>query len=125
MIMLALLLYTHTESPWLIPLMWGIGTLCLVFLVVMLYVQRRTGRRLKDELAELDKAAQGNVEYEFVLKAMKLSTWHIDPKRRTVTCDTDFREGQGNYLPAPDTPLAHFEEAADLCPQSQSYSFRW
>ena len=108
--MLNLLLYTHTESPYLIPLMWGIGALCLLFLIVMLYLQRRTGRRLKDELVELDKVRQGNVEYEFVLKAMKLSTWHIDPKLHTITYDTDFREGQGNYLPIPGTPLSQFVE---------------
>ena len=92
---------------------WGVGILLIVGLIVSIIFQRRTGLRLKDELAELDRLKEGNVEYEFVVKAMKLSTWHINPKLRTITMDNDFREGQDNYLPSPESHVALLYELID------------
>ena len=57
---------------------WGAGILLIISLIVSVIFQRRTGLRLKDELAELDRLKEGNVEYELVVKAMKLCTWHIN-----------------------------------------------
>ena len=85
---------------------WGGGGLLIIGLVISIFLQRHRGLKLKDELAELEKVKDGNVEYEFILKAMKLSTWHIDPIRRTMTMDNDFRENQDNYIPQPDTPVS-------------------
>ena len=48
---------------------------------------------------------QSNVEYEFVLKAMHLATWHVDPKMRTVTFDNDYREDTGNFIPEAGTNI--------------------
>lgn len=70
----------------------------LIILLVFVFLQYRWGRRLKNELAELEKVKQGNIEYEFVLKAMKLCTWHIDPRMRTVTIENDFREGMNSII---------------------------
>ena len=104
--MQGLLLYTQSQSPILIHLMWGAGILLLIGLIVAVILQQRTGRKLKDELDELDRLKEGNVEYEFILKAMKLCTWHLDPQNQTVTIDNDFREGQDNFLPQPGMHLA-------------------
>ncbi|MBR0166040.1 MAG: hypothetical protein IJQ13_04085, partial [Prevotella sp.] len=93
-----------------IHFIWGVGLLLLIGLVASLYIQRRTGLRLKSELAELEKVKEGNVEYEFILKAMKLCTWHIDPKNHTITIDNDFRESQDNYVLLPGTHLAMLSE---------------
>ena len=109
-IMLGLLLYSQTESPLVIYFMWGIGSLLLVSLIISIFIQRRTGLRLKSELAELGKVKEGNIEYEFILKAMKLCTWHIDPKNHTITVDNDFRENQDNYAMPPETHLAILSE---------------
>ena len=79
-----------------IHILWVLGLLLTLGLIVSLILQRRTGLKLKDELTELDRLKEGNVEYEFVVKAMKLSTWHLNPKLRTITMDNDFREGQDN-----------------------------
>ena len=75
-----LLLYTHPDSTWLIALQWGVGILFLIFLFVSLFVQRRVGKRLKAELEELDKIRKGNVEYDFILKAMKIAGADADKR---------------------------------------------
>lgn len=89
-----------------IHFLWGVGILLIIVLIASIILQRRIGLKLKDELVELSKMKEGNVEYEFVVKAMKLSTWHVNPKLRTITMDNDFREGQDNYMPSPDYPVA-------------------
>lgn len=96
--MMGLLLYSQVETSYTLPLLWGIGILVLIILLVFLLLQHRWGKRLKNELAELEKVKQGNIEYEFVLKAMKLCTWHIDPRMRIVTIENDFREGMNSII---------------------------
>lgn len=104
--MLGLLLYTQSQNSFLIHFMWGLGILSILVLVLGIVMQRRTSKRLKGELEELERLKEGNVEYEFILKAMKLCTWHVNPKTRTITMDNDFRDGQDNYIPLPETHLA-------------------
>lgn len=111
--MLRQLLFIQIENPTLIYLMWVLGFLLIVVLIVFVFVQRRVGLKLKDELDELDRMKESNVEYELVLKAMKLSTWHINPKLHTVTMDTDFRDAQDNYMPPPDSYVALLSELID------------
>lgn len=111
--MIELLLYSQLDSPFMIHVLWGMGILSIIVLIVLIVLQRRTGLKLKDELVELDRMKEGNVEYEFVVKAMKLSTWHINPKLRTITMDNDFRQGQDNLMPSPDYPLALLSEMLD------------
>ena len=99
--MLKLCLYAHAVAALQVYLLWGLGILVAAFLVALVFRQRRTGDRLRGELAELAKLKQGNIEYEFILKAMRLATWHIDPLQRTLSMDNDFREDQDNYTPPP------------------------
>lgn len=98
--MTSLLLYTHPESTWLIALQWGFAILFLVFLFVSLFVQRRIGKRLKAELEELDKIRKGNVEYDFILKAMKIAVWRYDVENHRIAFEKDYRDGRNNYVPA-------------------------
>jgi signal transduction histidine kinase len=111
--MVGLLLYSQLENPIMIYVIWGLGILFIIGLFVSIILQRRTSLRLKDELAELDRLKEGNVEYELVVKAMKLSTWHINPKLRIITMDSDFRDGQDNYMPSPESPVALLYELID------------
>lgn len=111
--MIELLLYSQLDSPFMIHVLWGMGILSIIVLIVLIVLQRRTGLKLKDELTELDRMKESNVEYEFVVKAMKLSTWHVNPKLRTITMDNDFRQGQDNYMPSPDYPIALLCEMLD------------
>ncbi len=100
-----MLLMVSWEDMYLYPLVWVVGILLFIALVIAVFVQLRTGKKIRSELAELEKVRQGNIEYEFILRAMKLCTWHIDAASRTFTIESDFREGQDNYVPAPDTPV--------------------
>ena len=97
--MTSLLLYVHTENTWLIVLEWGVGVLLLIFLFVSVFVQRRTGKRLKGELEELDKIRKGNVEYDFILKAMKIAVWRYDLENHVFVFEKDYRDGRNNYVP--------------------------
>lgn len=85
----------------------------LVLLIIFAFTQRRTGKVLKKELDELDKVRQNNIEYEFILKAMKIAVWHMDPKRRVVTYDADFRDGKDSFMSSPDTPVDVMWELLD------------
>ena len=80
-------------------ILWISGALIFLYLVYSILRQYRKRRQLKYDLEEIERMMQSNVEYEFVLKAMHLATWHVDPKMRTVTFDNDYREDTGNYIP--------------------------
>ena len=97
-----LLLYAYSDSTLIFVLQWGIGLLILVFLIVSVYMQRRTGKRLKGELEELDKIRRGNVEYDFILKAMKIAVWHYDSETQSFIFEKDYRDGINNHVPSAD-----------------------
>ena len=103
--MLRLLSVIQISDSYLYPIIWGVGILLLILLIVSIFKQYRNSVRIRNELVELDKVRQDNIEYDLVLKAMKLATWHINVQKRTVSFDADFREGSDNYYTAIETPL--------------------
>ncbi len=103
--MAGLFLYTYVGNSFMAYAIWGLGGVAAILLFALIFIQRRTGKRLKGELAELAKIRQGNVEYEFILKAMKLSTWQMDPRRRMITFNNDFRGGQDDHMIPPDSSI--------------------
>lgn len=109
-----LLLYAYSDSPWIFVLQWGMGLLILVFLIVSVYMQRRTGKRLKGELDELDKIRRGNVEYDFILKAMKIAVWHYDSETQTFIFEKDYRDGINNHVPSADDSF--HDTLSDIAP---------
>ena len=68
-----------------------IAALLVIGLVVMLFWQRRVGNELKTELDQLDKTKHKEEEFDFVLKAMGLSIWHINTDTGELFFDKDFR----------------------------------
>jgi len=116
-----ILLYINSDNPLSFYLLWIVGLLTMLLLVVLIFRQRNSGKRLRAELAELEKAKKGNVESEFVLKAMKLCTWHIDVKKRQFTCENDYREGVDNVVFPPDMPV---ERLFDFLSKADSERFR-
>ena len=90
-----LLLFSYQDTQFTNVLLWIALLLSLVISIVLVFYQRKKGRELSYDLSLLDQVKKNNIESEFVLKAMRLSTWHIDPKTFVVTFDNDFR-GQGN-----------------------------
>ena len=108
----SILLYIG-ENAYLIPTLWAIGVVLFFFLFVSIFVQRRAGSRLKNELVELEKVKQNNVEYEFVLKAMRLCTWHIDVPTQMLTIDADYRDDKGDLVSIPEVPLSDMTDAVE------------
>ena len=104
-LMAGLFLYTYVGNSFMAYAIWGLGGVAAILLFALIFIQRRTGKRLKGELAELAKIRQGNVEYEFILKAMKLSTGQMDPRRRMITFNNDFRGGQDDQIIPPDSSI--------------------
>ena len=103
--MAGLFLYSSITSSYMAYVIWEVGIAAIILLIMLIFFQRRTGKRLKGDLAELSKIRQGNVEYEFILKAMKLSTWQMDPRRRLISFTNDFRGEQSEHVVTPDTSL--------------------
>lgn len=81
---------------------WVVGLVVVLLLIVLFFIQRKASRKLREELSQLSKLTKKNVEYEFVLKAMRLSTWHIDPATMIVTYDYDFRDQRNLWIPQPE-----------------------
>lgn len=108
-----LLLYTQTENSLLVPALWVGGALLFLWLFILIFVQRRTGHKLQHELVELEKVRQNNVESEFVLKAMKLSTWHIDVPTKMLYIDADFRDNKGGLVGPPEFPVEDLTNVID------------
>ena len=100
-----ILLLISIESVSMVLWIWILGAIGFVVLCYYIVRQRMIGRQLESELGEIEKLSRHNVEYEFILKAMHLASWHVDPVMRTLTFDNDFREGQGNYTPESETNI--------------------
>ena len=81
-------------------------------MIWLIFFQRHQGRQLKGELAELAKIQKRNVEYEFVIKAMRVSVWHINAKTRAISYEQDYRDKSVNWNQAPDG--SDYSEAALL-----------
>lgn len=75
---------------WLLALpLFFIGLLCA-------WWQYREGRLLNAELAILKRQNVHSIEYDLVLKAMKLSIWRIDVATHTLAFEVDYRDGDDN-----------------------------
>lgn len=96
--MLQQLYYTISREQILDILVWVFLFVSLIVLAVMLYWQYRQGRKLKSELEQLGKLQKHNIEYEFVLEAMRLSIWHLDVKTMSVSFEQDFRQKDDQYF---------------------------
>lgn len=82
-------------------IIWIVGILIVLALVAAIFWQLKMGRQLREELAQLDGEKKKDVEFDFVLRAMGLSVWHINTDTGELFFDKDFRaqqEGQGNGI---------------------------
>ena len=73
-------------------LFWLIALPIVVVLVCCLIWQRYQHQKLESEMSMLNKVQRRTIEYNLVLKAMKLAIWHIDVQERTITYDADYRD---------------------------------
>ena len=97
--MTSILLFTSVFSTNSVLLIWIGGGILFLFLCYGIYHQWMEGKKLHQELIEIEKVRQNNIEYEFVLKAMKIAVWRYDFKSKEFVLENDYREGQDNYVP--------------------------
>lgn len=86
-------------------LIWVAGVPAILVLLFALFYQVRQYRQLKAELAQLAKIKRHNIEYDLVLKAMKLSTWRLNVPESTVAYESDYRSGKYSFSPQTGTPV--------------------
>ena len=103
--MLEQFLITQTSSFGTEIVVWVVGLILLLLGIVTYFRQRKVEEQLMSELQQLAKIKKHNVEYEFVLKAMRLCTWHIDVPAQNITYDNDYRERNDCFVPIPGTTL--------------------
>lgn len=104
----SILLYTSHFSSLTVMLIWVGGFILFLLLCFGIYYQLRSGRKLKHELIELEKVRQNNIEFEFILKAMKIAVWRYEPQTKTFVIESDYRDGNDNYVPGGDDMLNNF-----------------
>jgi signal transduction histidine kinase len=86
-------------------LIWVAGVPAILVLLFALFYQVRQYRQLKAELAQLAKIKRHNIEYDLVLKAMKLSTWRLNVPEGTVAYESDYRSGKYSFSPQAGIPV--------------------
>lgn len=74
------------------------------FLAISWFVLTRRVKRLKTQVEAMSDEV-GNIEYDLVLKAMKLSTWRVDVPSMTINVESDYREGKDLFIPQKGTPV--------------------
>jgi signal transduction histidine kinase len=87
---------------------WILGIPLFILAVIWLFYQSRQSRRLTEELSTLSRMQRHSVEYDLVLKVMKLAIWRIDVQAKTVSFESDFRDVVGAVHFPPNTPLEEF-----------------
>ena len=92
------LLFSFPQSNILVLVFWTLAAVVVLLFFIAIFVQRKKGKHLEQELKELDKIKQNNTEFEFVLKAMKIAIWRYDAQLQTFAYENDFREGINNYV---------------------------
>lgn len=93
-----LLLYASQQSPVVAIIIGSVLLLALIILIILIFWQMRMGRGLKEELQQLGKIKKHNIQNEFVLKAMRIATWHMDVKTMQLAYDNDFRDRTGEWI---------------------------
>ena len=94
------------KDLWRLDIMvWIAGIPLLVCAAIWLFLQLRRRRRLEEESSLLSRMQRHSVEYDLVMKVMKMAIWRIDVQSRTITFESDFRDVVGSFHFSPDTPV--------------------
>ena len=97
--MMRILLLADTQQSQIMNIViWAILVLLLIAAIFFVVYQVKYGKILKEELKYLSKVKKRNVESEFILKAMRIATWHLDIKTGQVAYDYDFRDRWSGYM---------------------------
>ena len=89
-------------------MVWIVGISILFVAIIAVFLQYRQHKRLDAELKNLSKVKRNTIEYDLVLKAMKLTVWRIDVPTRTITYESDYRDQAGTATLPPGTDVEMF-----------------
>ena len=89
-------------------MIWIASVPLLLFACMWLFRQLRLRKELQEELSILSKLQRHTVEYDLVMKVMKMAVWRIDVQNQTITFESDFRDVVGTFHFSPNTPLEDF-----------------
>ena len=89
-------------------MVWIASVPLLLFACMWLFRQLRLRKELQEELSILSKLQRHTVEYDLVMKVMKMAVWRIDVQNQTITFESDFRDVVGTFHFSPNTPLEDF-----------------
>jgi signal transduction histidine kinase len=92
------LLYVTPQSVLSDVLIWVAFALLFVGSLVLFFWQRRVGRGLVHDVEILDQIKDRNVQNEFVLKALRIATWHMEVSTGEIAYDNDFRERTNEWI---------------------------
>lgn len=76
-------------------IVWIVSIPVLIGAVYAFFNQLRQHKRMEKELWQLSKIKRNAIEYELVLKAMKLIVWRIDVPSQTITYESDSYDSTG------------------------------
>ena len=97
------------KDLWRLDIMvWIVGIPLLVCAAIWLFLQLRRRRQLEEESSLLSRMQRHSVEYDLVMKVMKMAIWRIDVQSRTITFESDFRDVVGSFHFSPNTPVQAF-----------------
>lgn len=83
-----------------------LAAICIIVALFMLFqFQSKRRREIEHDLKLIDSVSQHNIEFELVLKAMKLSTWKYDIATAIFTKETDFRNVADLYTSEENIPF--------------------
>ena len=99
-------------------MVWIVGISILFVAIIAVILQYRQHKRLDAELKNLSKVKRNTIEYDLVLKAMKLTVWRIDVPTRTITYESDYRDQAGTATLPPGTDVEMF--CNTLTPESKA-----
>ena len=92
---------------------WVVGVPVVIAAVVLLFVQRRQSRQLQEDLHQLSKIKRHTIEYELVLKTMKLSIWRMDVATKAITYESDYRDAFDTLAIPPGTEFSTLVDMID------------
>ena len=99
-------------------LVWVVCILLVIVATIVLFIQWRQYKRLDAGLRLLSRVKRNSIEYDLVLKAMKLTVWRIDVPTRTITYESDYRDQEGAFALAPGSDVEMF--CNTLTPESKA-----
>lgn len=86
-------------------LVWVIALPLIVLSFMFMYAQMRKTRKQKRQLEHLAKVKGHTIEYDLVMKTMKLSVWRVDMSSLTITFESDYRDMSNSLSLPPGTSL--------------------